>query len=131
MRVAARQVTAALAGLPGSARGLASPLLLAATAVITAVSLLAIPGQWLPVGSSTSAVVLIIGMAVTAAPAGHGHALLVTVPLAGLVSIGLNLLSMDYHVFILSRIRELRQRGAAAPDALAALATRAGATRLM
>ena len=31
---------------------------------MTAISLLAIPGQWLPVGSSTSEVVLIIGMAV-------------------------------------------------------------------
>ena len=34
------------------------PLLLAATAVTTAISLLALPGQWLPVGSSTAEVVL-------------------------------------------------------------------------
>ncbi|HSR87075.1 MAG TPA: hypothetical protein VLM11_23075 [Streptosporangiaceae bacterium] len=40
------------------------PLLLAATAVWTAVSLLAIPSRWLPVGSTSSSVVLLIGMAV-------------------------------------------------------------------
>src|SRR5262249_41497058 len=40
------------------------PLLLAATAVTSAISLLAIPSHWLPVGQSTSEVVLILGMAV-------------------------------------------------------------------
>jgi putative drug exporter of the RND superfamily len=40
------------------------PLLLAATSVITALSLLAIPGHWLPVGQATSEVTLLIGMAV-------------------------------------------------------------------
>src|SRR5262245_9754167 len=40
------------------------PLILAATAVISAISLLAIPSQWLPVGQSTSETVLILGMAV-------------------------------------------------------------------
>ena len=66
------------------------PLLLAATAVITAVSLLAIPGQWLPVGSSTSEVVLIIGMAV----------------------------GIDYSLFYLRREREERARGAGTMEAL-------------
>ncbi|HEY6278885.1 MAG TPA: MMPL family transporter [Streptosporangiaceae bacterium] len=40
------------------------PLLLAGTAVATAISLLAIPSRWLPVGGTTSAIVLLIGMAV-------------------------------------------------------------------
>jgi RND superfamily putative drug exporter len=62
------------------------PLLLAATAVTTAISLLAIPGQWLPVGSSTSEVVLLIGMAV----------------------------GIDYSLFYLRREREERARGGAA-----------------
>jgi putative drug exporter of the RND superfamily len=66
------------------------PLLLAATAVMTAISLLAIPGQWLPVGSSTSEVVLIIGMAV----------------------------GIDYSLFYLRREREERARGASTGQAL-------------
>ena len=40
------------------------PVLLAGSAVMVAVSLLTIPSRWLPVGSSTSEIVLIIGMAV-------------------------------------------------------------------
>jgi putative drug exporter of the RND superfamily len=40
------------------------PLLLAGTAVTSAISLLAIPSRWLPVGSTTSSVVLLVGMAV-------------------------------------------------------------------
>ena len=40
------------------------PLLLAGTAVVTAISLLAIPSRWLPMGSTTSSVVLLVGMAV-------------------------------------------------------------------
>ena len=66
------------------------PLLLAVTAVMTAVSLLAIPGQWLPVGSSTSEVVLIIGMAV----------------------------GIDYSLFYLRREREERAKGASTAEAL-------------
>jgi putative drug exporter of the RND superfamily len=66
------------------------PLLLAATAVISAISLLTIPGHWLPVGSSTSEVVLIIGMAV----------------------------GVDYSLFYLRREREERAAGRGAADAL-------------
>src|ERR1022692_4500417 len=40
------------------------PLLLAGTAVVSTISLLAIPSRWLPVGNTTSAVVLLVGMAV-------------------------------------------------------------------
>ena len=40
------------------------PLLLAGTAVISAISLLAIPSRWLPIGSTTSSIVLLVGMAV-------------------------------------------------------------------
>jgi putative drug exporter of the RND superfamily len=40
------------------------PVLLAGTAVITAVSLLSVAGHWFPVGSGTSELVLVIGMAV-------------------------------------------------------------------
>jgi RND superfamily putative drug exporter len=40
------------------------PLLLAGTAVASAISLLAIPSRWLPVSSTTSSVVLLVGMAV-------------------------------------------------------------------
>ena len=59
------------------------PLLLAATSVVTALSLLAVVSQWLPVGSSTSEVVLIIGMAV----------------------------GVDYSLFYLRREREERAAG--------------------
>ena len=74
------------------------PLLLAATAVTTAISLLAIPGQWLPVGSSTSEVVLIIGMAV----------------------------GVDYSLFYLRREREERARGAGTAEALRRAAATSG-----
>jgi len=40
------------------------PVLLAGTAVVTAVSLLGVAGHWFPVGSGTSELVLVIGMAV-------------------------------------------------------------------
>ncbi len=40
------------------------PLLLAGTAVISAISLLAIPSRWLPIDGTTSSVVLLVGMAV-------------------------------------------------------------------
>jgi putative drug exporter of the RND superfamily len=66
------------------------PLLLAATSVITALSLLAIPGHWLPVGQATSEVTLLIGMAV----------------------------GIDYSLFYLRREREERARGASVAEAL-------------
>ena len=74
------------------------PLLLAATAVTTAISLLALPGQWLPVGSSTSEVVLLIGMAV----------------------------GIDYSLFYLRREREERARGAGTMEALRRAAATSG-----
>jgi putative drug exporter of the RND superfamily len=74
------------------------PLLLAATAVTAAISLLAIPGQWLPVGSSTSEVVLLIGMAV----------------------------GIDYSLFYLRREREERARGADTAEALRRAAATSG-----
>ena len=74
------------------------PLLLAATAVVTAISLLAIPGQWLPVGSSTSEVVLLIGMAV----------------------------GVDYSLFYLRREREERASGASTAEALRRAAATSG-----
>jgi RND superfamily putative drug exporter len=59
------------------------PILLALTAVVTSVSLLGIAGQWLPVGSGTSELVLVIGMAV----------------------------GIDYSLFYLRREREERMNG--------------------
>jgi hypothetical protein len=59
------------------------PLLLAGTSVITAISLLAIPGHWFPTGSNASEVVLLIGRAV----------------------------GIDYCLFYLRREREARARG--------------------
>ena len=59
------------------------PVLLAATAVVAAVSLLGIAGQFLPVGSGTSELVLVIGMAV----------------------------GVDYSLFYLRREREERMNG--------------------
>jgi putative drug exporter of the RND superfamily len=59
------------------------PVVLAGTAVVTAVSLLGIAGQWLPVGSGTSELVLVIGMAV----------------------------GVDYSLFYLRREREERMNG--------------------
>ena len=66
------------------------PLLLAATAVISAISLASVVGQWLPVGQSTSEVILIIGIAV----------------------------GVDYSLFYLRREREERARGASLAEAL-------------
>jgi putative drug exporter of the RND superfamily len=74
------------------------PLLLAATAVVTAISLLAIPGQWLPVGSSTAEVILLIGMAV----------------------------GVDYSLFYLRREREERAAGASTAEALRTAARTSG-----
>ncbi len=66
------------------------PLLLAGTAVATAISLLAIPSRWLPVGSTTSSVVLLVGMAV----------------------------GVDYSLFYLRREREERAAGTGKDEAL-------------
>ncbi len=74
------------------------PVLLAASSVMVAVSLLAIPSRWLPIGSSTSEVVLIIGMAV----------------------------GVDYSLFYLRREREERAAGASFPAALATAAATSG-----
>ena len=74
------------------------PLLLAATAVTSAISLLAIPSQWLPVGQSTSEVVLILGMAV----------------------------GIDYSLFYLRREREERAKGASHTQALRIAAATSG-----
>jgi RND superfamily putative drug exporter len=76
------------------------PLLLAATAVMTAISLLAIPSHWLPVGASSSVaeVVLIIGMAV----------------------------GIDYSLFYLRREREERASGASRSEALRIAASTSG-----
>jgi putative drug exporter of the RND superfamily len=59
------------------------PVLLATTAVVTAVSLLSIASHWLPVGTGTSELVLVIGMAV----------------------------GVDYSLFYLRREREERAAG--------------------
>jgi putative drug exporter of the RND superfamily len=66
------------------------PLLLAATAVAGAISLLAIPSRWLPVTSTTSSVVLLVGMAV----------------------------GVDYSLFYLRREREERAAGHTPGEAL-------------
>jgi RND superfamily putative drug exporter len=66
------------------------PLLLALTAVMAAVSLLSVVGQWLPIGQATAEVVLIIGMAV----------------------------GIDYSLFYLRREREERARGRSHEQAL-------------
>jgi len=66
------------------------PLLLAGTAVISAISLLAIPSRWLPIDSTTSSIVLLVGMAV----------------------------GIDYSLFYLRRTREERAAGHDTPDAL-------------
>ncbi len=74
------------------------PVLLAASAVMTAVSLLAIPSHWLPIGQGTSEVVLIIGMAV----------------------------GVDYTLFYLRREREERAAGATFDQALRTAAATSG-----
>jgi putative drug exporter of the RND superfamily len=66
------------------------PLLLAGTAVISAISLLAIPGRWLPIDSTTSSIVLLVGMAV----------------------------GIDYSLFYLRRTREERAAGRGTAEAL-------------
>ncbi len=74
------------------------PLLLAGTAVISAISLTSVIGQWLPTGSSTSEVVLIIGMAV----------------------------GIDYSLFYLRREREERSKGRSTSEALRIAARTSG-----
>ena len=74
------------------------PLLLAATSVITAISLLAIPGHWLPAGQNASEVVLLIGMAV----------------------------GIDYCLFYLRREREERAKGASVGEAVRIAARTSG-----
>lgn len=66
------------------------PLLLAGTAVVSAISLLAIPGRWLPIGNTTSSIVLLVGMAV----------------------------GIDYSLFYLRRTREERAAGHDTTEAL-------------
>ena len=66
------------------------PLLLAGIAVISAISLLAIPGRWLPIGNTTSSIVLLVGMAV----------------------------GIDYSLFYLRRTREERAAGHDTTEAL-------------
>jgi putative drug exporter of the RND superfamily len=74
------------------------PLLLAGTSVITAISLLNVPGQWLPVGQAASEVTLLIGMAV----------------------------GVDYTLFYLRRQREERAKGADAGQAVRIAARTSG-----
>ena len=74
------------------------PLLLAGTAVMSAISLASVIGKWLPVGQSTSEVILIIGMAV----------------------------GVDYSLFYLRREREERAAGRATDQALGIAAKTSG-----
>jgi putative drug exporter of the RND superfamily len=74
------------------------PLLLAGTAVATAISLLAIPSRWLPVGGPTSSIVLLVGMAV----------------------------GIDYSLFYLRREREERTAGRGKAEALRIAASTSG-----
>jgi putative drug exporter of the RND superfamily len=79
------------------------PLILALTAVFAAISLLSVPGHWLPISSSTSTVVLLIGMAV----------------------------GVDYSLFYLRREREERQKGRSAQEALRIAARTSGRSILV
>ncbi|MGE5132574.1 MAG: MMPL family transporter [Gemmatimonadota bacterium] len=74
------------------------PLLLAGTAVVSAISLLAIPSRWLPIDQTTSSVVLLVGMAV----------------------------GVDYTLFYLRREREERAAGRTAREAIAVAAGTSG-----
>jgi putative drug exporter of the RND superfamily len=74
------------------------PLLLAGTAVVSAISLLAIPGRWLPVDGTTSSIVLLVGMAV----------------------------GIDYSLFYLRRTREERAAGRTNAEALRVAAHTSG-----
>jgi putative drug exporter of the RND superfamily len=74
------------------------PLILAGTAVVSAISLLAIPSRLVPISSITSSIVLLVGMAV----------------------------GIDYSLFYLRRVREERTAGATTREALATAATTSG-----
>ena len=74
------------------------PLLLAVSAVIAALAVVAISSRWLPAGNSTAEVVLIVGMAV----------------------------GVDYSLFYLRREREERARGRSFPEALRIAAATSG-----
>ena len=74
------------------------PLLLAGTAVISAISLLAIPGHWLPIDGTTSSIVLLVGMAV----------------------------GIDYSLFYLRRVREERAAGRSTREAIGIAAATSG-----
>ena len=74
------------------------PLLLAGTAVVSAISLLAIPSRLVPISSTTSSIVLLVGMAV----------------------------GIDYSLFYLRRVREERAAGATTAEALATAARTSG-----
>ena len=74
------------------------PLLLAGTAVISTLSLLAIPSRLVPIGGTTSAVVLLVGMAV----------------------------GIDYSLFYLRRVREERTAGRSTQDAIRVAAATSG-----
>jgi len=74
------------------------PLLLAGTAVMSAISLLAIPSRWLPISSTTSSIVLLVGMAV----------------------------GIDYSLFYLRRTREERAAGRDTQQALRIAAATSG-----
>jgi len=87
-----------LAGVFGTLVAAGIPVLLALTSALTATWLLAIPGRWLPVGSETSTVVLLVGMAV----------------------------GIDYSLFFLRRQREERARGAEPYQAIASAARTSG-----
>jgi putative drug exporter of the RND superfamily len=74
------------------------PLLLAGTAVASAISLLAVPSHWLPIGQTTSSVVLLVGMAV----------------------------GVDYSLFYLRREREERAAGRSPAEAIRVAAATSG-----
>jgi RND superfamily putative drug exporter len=74
------------------------PLLLALTAVVAGISLMAIPGHWVPISDSTSSVVLLIGMAV----------------------------GVDYSLFYIRREREERALGRSPREALRIAARTSG-----
>ncbi|MGH3285662.1 MAG: MMPL family transporter, partial [Streptosporangiaceae bacterium] len=87
-----------LVGVFGALVAASIPVLLAITSALTAIWLLAIPGHWLPVGTETSTVVLLIGMAV----------------------------GVDYSLFFLRRHREERARGVAVSQAIGTAARTSG-----
>jgi putative drug exporter of the RND superfamily len=74
------------------------PVVLAGSVVISTISLLAVLGRWLPIGSATSQVVLILGMAV----------------------------GVDYSLFYLRREREERASGKSFGEALRVAAATSG-----